>query len=950
MGLSDSCGKNNLINARVAKSFCLLSGRSIVPILIVLLLILTVMPTQSQVSTDGLSVSTYIVVFNDSPSISTTAAQTSVANFVFAHGGNVKYRYHIIDGIAVTIPDSQAGMLNSLPNVKYVEKNQYANLMLNQSIPLIGGNGVWSEGFTGDGIKVGLIDTGVNTSHPDLNNGKVIAWKDFVYTGQTTPRDLMGHGTHCAGIIAGTGNASQYNPGGPIKGVAPNASIIAAQVFDYSTGQASYADIISAIEWEVDNGAQIISMSLGGPHDPIMDNVINTTVSRGITVVVAAGNSGPGSGTIQCPGDNLNVITVGMVDKSDILDSRSSRGPNRDGSIKPDVTNIGVGVWSAYAFSPGYVQMTGTSMATPMTAGVVALMLQKNPSLTPVQVKYILEMTAKPLGTGRPNNNYGWGRVCANNSVDNATFGILQFNLSSYYVNENDGTVILNVTKTGNTVFPASVNYATANGTALDGINYQAKSGTLTFQPMDSFKTFTVNIRDDGIIGPQKYFTVDLMSPVNATLAVPVSTQVFINNSNTRASFTSNVTSGISPLTVQFNDTSLGMYTDWQWNFGDGTSNSTDRNATHTFTNAGPAAAAFTITLTASNATDSSTKQIVNYIMVNPRPPVADFMTNATEGYSPLTVQFTDASSGTVNAWQWDFGDGAGNATIKDPIHTFTNNGATNATYTVTLTVFNDGGYSTKQVAGQVKIIPQVPMANFISNRTTGNSPLTVQFTDTSMGMANAWQWDFGDGTANATIKNPVHTFSHTGNYSVMLTAYNAGGKSTIKKIDYINVTGPEQVTFNVSLVKGWNLVSFPVLPDDTNITQLIPADARSHILVIWLYNGNGTWKFWTELSGYTSTLKDIDVEHGYQIYCDAPISFNITGTLPNTDTVPTVKGDWNIVGYPRLDSINPATKYSDAIVVWGFKNNSWYFYTTLPGYTNTLTSLDPGYGYEVYK
>jgi len=834
-------------HARIISPFGYISTiyRGMFPLFMILLLILAILPAQSQNSPDGSSVSTYIVVFNDTPGVSATASSNRVVDMVSSYGGDVKYRYHIINGMAVTIPDSRAGQLSMLPNVKYVEKDGQAYLMLNQSVPQIGANEAWAEGFTGEGVKVGLIDTGVNASHPDLNNGKVISWADFVYGLNTTPYDGMGHGTHCAGIIAGTGNAStgtgnasRSDPNGTKKGVAPNASLIVAQVFDYSTESASYDDIVRAIEWAVDNHAQVISMSLGGPHSQYLNDAINNTISRGVIVVVAAGNSGPSYGTIKCPGDNPNVITVGAVDKNDVIASFSSRGPNVDNSIKPDVSNVGVSVWSADASSSGYVSMSGTSMATPMTTGTVALMLQKNPSLTPAQVKYILQRTAKPLGGAQPNNNYGWGRVYANYSVDNATFGSLQFNLSTYYVNERDGTVTLNVTKTGNTVFPVSVNYATADGTALDGVNYQARSGTLTFQPTDVFKTFTVNIRDDGIYGPQKYFTVGLTSPVNATLVVPVSAQVFINDNDFGASFTSNVTSGASPLTVQFNDTSVGMFTDWQWNFGDVTGNSTVRNATHTFTNSGPAAVAFTITLTASNATDSSTRQIADLITVNPQPPAANFMSNVTAGHSPLTVQFTDTSTGTVNAWQWSFGDGTGNATTQNPIHTFTNSGATNVTYTVTLTVFNDGGRSTKQVIGYILAIPQKPVANFTSNRTMGNVPMTVQFTDSSTGgTANAWQWNFGDGTGNATVRNPLHMFNATGNYSVTLTAFNAGGNNTATKVNYINITNVSIELYTYELVPGWNLISVPLNLSNNSIDEFFPADVKTGIVDVWGWN-----------------------------------------------------------------------------------------------------------------
>lgn len=372
-------------------------------------------------SVSNSSVSTYIVVFNDGPQMKTMAAQSASAS-VESLGGQVKYRYNIINGMAVTIPDNRAEQLRSLPNVKYVEKDQPVYALLDEAVPQIGADQAWAEGYTGQGVKVAVLDTGVDATHPDLNGTKVIAWKDFTGANYTTPHDGNGHGTHVSGIIAGTGNASN----GKYKGVAPCASLIEAKVMnDNGVGNSSW--VILAMDWAVANGAQVISLSLGGQHSRAMDDEVAKVTAEGVVVVVAAGNSGPSAGSVECPGDSPDAITVGMVNKSDVLDDRSSRGPTDDGQIKPDVTNVGVAIWSAKAWGTNpsygtkyYLQMTGTSMATPMTSGVVALMLQKNPSLTPVQVKSILESTAKPMGDIVPNNNYGWGRVQAKNAVDYA--------------------------------------------------------------------------------------------------------------------------------------------------------------------------------------------------------------------------------------------------------------------------------------------------------------------------------------------------------------------------------------------------------------------------------------------------------------------------------------------------------------------------------------------------
>ncbi len=374
-------------------------------------------PGANTTETGGSGYSTYIVAFKDNPSIQ---AENTVTDLVNSYNGNIVYRYSVIDGMAVTIPDNKVSELKALDNVKYVEKDQQVQVLLDKAVPQIGADKVWASGYTGKGVKVCVIDTGVDASHPDLNGNKVVAWVDYV-NGRTTPYDDHGHGTHVSSTIAGTGNASN----GQYRGVAPDASLMVAKVLS-KDGSGSNSNIIKGIDWAVQNGAQVISMSLGGStHSQASDDAIKNAVSHGVTVVVAAGNSGPNAKTIACPGDSPDALTVGASDRNDTIASFSSRGPNRDGSVKPDITNMGVGLWAAKATGTNptkgtkyYLPMSGTSMATPMTAGVVALLLQANSTLTPVQVKAVLEKTAKPLGGKVPNNNYGYGRVDAKAALD----------------------------------------------------------------------------------------------------------------------------------------------------------------------------------------------------------------------------------------------------------------------------------------------------------------------------------------------------------------------------------------------------------------------------------------------------------------------------------------------------------------------------------------------------
>ncbi len=342
-------------------------------------------------------------------------ADNQATSMIDSYNGQIIYKYSIINGWAVTIPDNKVDSLEALDNVKSVVKSQEVHALLDKAVVQIGADQVWASGYTGTGVKVCVIDTGVDATHPDLNGNKVVAWVDYV-NGRTTPYDDHGHGTHVSSTIAGTGAASN----GQYKGVAYNASLMVAKVLN-AQGSGSDTNIIKGIDWAVQNNAQVISMSLGSTsHDQALDDAVANAVSKGITVVVAAGNSGPGSSTIASPGDSPAAITVGAVDRTDAIASFSSRGPNTDGTVKPDVTNMGVGLVAAKATGTNagkgtqyYLPMSGTSMATPMTAGTVALLLQANPKLTPAQVKTALEKTAKALGSSVPNNDYGYGRVDA---------------------------------------------------------------------------------------------------------------------------------------------------------------------------------------------------------------------------------------------------------------------------------------------------------------------------------------------------------------------------------------------------------------------------------------------------------------------------------------------------------------------------------------------------------
>ncbi|MBI4862616.1 MAG: S8 family serine peptidase [Candidatus Riflebacteria bacterium] len=269
--------------------------------------------------------------------------------------------------------------------------------------------------LSGAGVKVGIIDTGIDATHPDLK-GKVIVWKDFV-NGKPDPYDDQGHGTHCAGTIAGSSTS------GLNIGIAPDAKLIVAKVFT-SSGSAETSTILAAMQWMADpdgNPATNDQPALcsnswgGGPGRKTYLEATQKWLSVGVFPCFAAGNSGPGAGTVGTPGGYLEAFAVGATDVDDKIADFSSRGPatwDEYTLTKPDISAPGKSVTSAKA-GGGYVAMSGTSMATPHMSGILALLHQANPAMTITQARDILERTSQDLGDAGKDNTYGSGRADA---------------------------------------------------------------------------------------------------------------------------------------------------------------------------------------------------------------------------------------------------------------------------------------------------------------------------------------------------------------------------------------------------------------------------------------------------------------------------------------------------------------------------------------------------------
>jgi serine protease AprX len=295
-------------------------------------------------------------------------------------------------------------------------------------------------GVTGDGdgdpnsyserdTTIALLDSGIDANHVDFAGGKVIAWKDFV-SGRAEPYDDNGHGTHCASIAAGR-RLPEAGGAAPI-GVAPGAALVVLKVLGRS-GAGRMRDIAAGLQYCIDEreslGIRVVNMSMGtdGSSDgeDFGSRMVNRAVAAGLVVVVAAGNEGPRTHTIGSPAAAEDAITVGsMADPGAggfALSPFSSRGPTEDGRYKPDLCAPGEGIRAARAgTASGYIRYSGTSMAAPFVAGVAALVLTANPSLSPAEVKETLMRTAVDFGLPGRDNDYGAGRLDAYRAVSAA--------------------------------------------------------------------------------------------------------------------------------------------------------------------------------------------------------------------------------------------------------------------------------------------------------------------------------------------------------------------------------------------------------------------------------------------------------------------------------------------------------------------------------------------------
>ena len=360
-----------------------------------------------------------------------------------------QFRYHLIDSIAGRVAVEDIVEMSHLPGVVLIELDGILTTQMNDVNDIHGIPMIWEDtGYTGKGSVVSIIDTGIDSEHVGLddldddnstNDSKVIAFYDAVNNPDKTngtevkAYDDQGHGTHCAGITAGTGA-----PTFEYIGVAPQAQLVGVKVLDEG-GSGSFATVMAGMEWTVDKrhdfNIRAASMSLGGfgliewtsSEEESVNRMANEMVRSGVALFIAAGNSAV-SAQIGTPGSAEDVITVGALDKDTSIAVYSSQGPTEEGRVKPNIAFVGSSVMAPEANSgDGYVGYSGTSMATPGAAGLAALMYQANPDLSPFDIRNIMQETStyrqchymlanEPcaedlIPKNRQNNVYGHGHV-----------------------------------------------------------------------------------------------------------------------------------------------------------------------------------------------------------------------------------------------------------------------------------------------------------------------------------------------------------------------------------------------------------------------------------------------------------------------------------------------------------------------------------------------------------
>lgn len=435
----------------------------------------------------------------------------------------IKSVFNIIPGIAATIDQMyMEDLMVYDEDIENIYKDSLVHSTLIDSIPQINADKVHQKGFTGQGVKVCIVDTGVDDSHPAL--AKLFKEKDFVNNDDDATDDNF-HGTHVAGIVAS--RDSIY------KGVAFDSSLMAAKVLNQD-GIGFVSTVISGIDWCVSEGADIISMSLGGGLFSgncdsgnsglnVLARASNNAVDEGVMVVAASGNNGQ-SNKMLSPACASKVIAVGAVDKNDVRYILSNGGTELD-VVAPGVSIRSLGLGGSL------LTLSGTSMATPHVSGLIALLLEKNPALNPSEIRDIVRNTALDLGVFGFDTIYGFGRINSLNAIESVPVNDAPFvtaPIDDVNVLEDAADTIIDLTSSfddvedgSNLIYTVELN----TNTSLLTPSISGSTLTLAYTP-DAFGTADIAIRgtDSGLQFVDDTFIVTVTAvndpPVCSTASV----------------------------------------------------------------------------------------------------------------------------------------------------------------------------------------------------------------------------------------------------------------------------------------------------------------------------------------------------------------------------------------------------------------------------------------------
>ncbi len=672
----------------------------------------------------------------------------------------------VIHGYSAQLTEGQYQLLMNDPSVDYIEPDRPVH-MIAQTVPwgitAVNAPTAHARGTKGSGVKVGIIDTGIDHGHPDLA-ANYVSGIDYV-NNDNDPMDDNGHGSHVSGTVGAIDNSIG------VIGVAPSVSLYGIKVLD-AAGSGTFSNVVAGIDWAAANGMDVVNMSLGASIGTnALQTACDNAYASGVVICAAAGNDF--GGPVGFPAKYSSTIAVSAVDQGNNLANFSNKGP------EVEVTAPGVGIVSTYK-NGQYATLDGTSMATPHVAGVVALIWSTGQFTSASAVRNQLTSTATDIGATGRDNNFGFGLV----NADAATNVGPPVNQAPT-ANANGPYSAL----VGNNISFSSAGSSDPDGTITgyswdfgDGGTSTAANPSYAYSAAGSYSVSLTVTDDQSATGSNS---------TTATITVP-------NTNPPTADFSGSPTTGDAPLAVSFSDLSTNAPTSWSWNFGDGAT-STAQNPSHTYANAG----SYDVSMIATNANGSNTMTKVGYITANTPPPPppsgegfilsrnadlstddrtfdvsetmymkmwsdqVDFTNMSRERWemrdangTRIRVNFTNNGDGTWTAafalsglpsnlvdWTWK-------GEIKD------NNG-TRYKPSVAVTVTQGGGGGNQAPTANANGPYSATLGSAVSFSSAGSSDPD--------GSIVGYSWDFGDG-GTSTAANPNYTYSATGTYTVSLT------------------------------------------------------------------------------------------------------------------------------------------------------------------------------------